>query len=460
MFERLERIELEPLTRLTGSLQRLIRGRLWLQVLLGTLLGGLVGAALGPVTGWVAPETGEAIVGWLALPGHLFLVLIQMVVVPLVFASVVRGIAASESADHLRTIGLRAVAYFVATSIVATALGLGIALLIKPGSFLDPEAVRSAVAGPATAVGAPGELPSISQVPDRLIGLLPSNPLASIVGGEMLQVILFAGIVGAALVSLSREKSAPLFDLLGSLQEVCMIVVGWAMRLAPIAVFGLIARLAARIGVDALVGMGMYVATVLAGLALLFCVYLTLARVIAGVSPLRFLAAAKDVLFLAFSTSSSASVMPLTVRTAEEKLLVRPSTARFLIPLGATVNMDGTALYQGVATVFLAQVFGVGLTPSALVFVVVTSVAASIGSPGTPGVGIVVLAMVLEGVGIPAAGIALIIGVDRLLDMFRTTVNVAGDLTASLVIDRWLPASVSDSANPLVVPPSATTETA
>jgi Na+/H+-dicarboxylate symporter len=253
----------------------------------------------------------------------------------------------------------------------------------------------------------------------------------------MLEVILFAIVVGVALVNLAPQKSAPLFDLLGSVQEVCMKVVAWAMRLAPYAVFGLIARLISTVGVDVLGGMVVYVGTVLAGLAVMMGVFVALAALVGRLPPRRFVASVREVVLLAFSTSSSATVMPLSIETAEDKLGVRPSIARFLVPLGATVNMNGTALYQGVATVFLAQVFDIPLGVFGMLLVVVTAVSASIGSPATPGAGIVILAMVLEGVGIPTAGLALILGVDRILDMSRTAVNVTGDLTACVVVDRF-----------------------
>jgi Na+/H+-dicarboxylate symporter len=360
-----------------------------------------------------------------------------MIVVPLVFASVVRGLAAGEDVTQLRQLGLRGGVFFLVTTAFATALGLSLGSWIQPGRFLSSAAVQAAM---STKVALPTNVPSapgLPQVPEMLIGLLPTNPLASMVGGEMLQVILFAFVVGVALVNLAPEKSAPLFDLLGSLQDVSMIVVSWAMRIAPFAVFGLVARLTSTVGIEVLGGMAVYMLTVLAGLSLMMGIFVVLASALARVGPVRFLRAIRDVFLLAFSTSSSAAVMPLSIETAEEKLGVRPSIARFLIPLGATVNMNGTALYQGVATVFLAQVFDVQLSPFGMALVVVTAVAASIGSPATPGAGIVILAMVLEGVGIPTAGIALILGVDRILDMSRTAVNVAGDLTACIVIQRW-----------------------
>jgi Na+/H+-dicarboxylate symporter len=215
-----------------------------------------------------------------------------------------------------------------------------------------------------------------------------------------------------------------------------MTIVKWAMRLAPFAVFGLMAQLTAKLGLDALLGMSVYVGTVLGGLAAMMVVYVLIAMVVAREGPVSFLGGLRELQLLAFSTSSSAAVMPLSIEVAEAKFGVRPSVSQFVIPLGATINMNGTALYQGVAAVFLAQVFGIDLSMGALTVLVLTAVAASIGSPATPGVGIVILAMVLDSVGIPAAGIGLIMGVDRILDMSRTAVNVTGDVLAAVVLDR------------------------
>jgi Na+/H+-dicarboxylate symporter len=433
----LEQIHLAPLRRLSHSLQHLVDTQLWARVLIGLVLGIGVGAALGPSAGLVDPSVAVPLASWLALPGALFLALVQMIVVPLVFSSVVRGLAAGENVEQLRQLGLAGAAFFVTTTALATALGLVLALVIQPGRFLDASLVRAAM---KSEVALPSEVPAtpgLEQLPEVVIGILPTNPLASMVGGEMLQVILFAFVVGVALVNLAPRKSAPLFDLLGSVQDVCMTVVSWAMRLAPFAVFGLVARLTSTVGLDVLGGMAVYMATVLAGLVLMMAAFVALAALAGGMRPARFLSSVREVVLLAFSTSSSAVVMPLSIQTAEEKLGVRPSIARFLVPLGATVNMNGTALYQGVATVFLAQVFDVPLSVFGLLLVVVTAVSASIGSPATPGAGIVILAMVLEGVGIPTAGLALILGVDRILDMSRTAINVTGDLTACVVLHRW-----------------------
>ncbi|MGR8950557.1 MAG: dicarboxylate/amino acid:cation symporter, partial [Gammaproteobacteria bacterium] len=424
------------LAQLSDKLSRLTEGRLWLQVLIGMALGMALGIAIGPTGGWLDERTGVAVGNWLALPGRLFLVGIQMIVVPLVFASIVRGLAASENAEQLRKLGVRVVLFFVATTAAAAAIGIGLALTIEPGSYINPDLLVgiSTAEAPSTPVG----LPALAELPERLVGLLPRNPLVSIVQGEMLQIVIVAFIGGIALVSMTPASARPLLDLLGSVQEVCMTVVRWAMLVAPLAVFGLMAQVASRTGAATLLGVGVYILTVILGLALLLLLLIVVAYVFARLSPKRFFKGSREVLLLAFSTSSSAAVMPLTIQVAQSSLGVRRSIAQFVIPLGATINMNGTALYQGVAAMFLAQAFGVDVSLSGMILVVIMSVAASIGSPATPGVGIVILSVILVGIGVPPAGVALIMGVDRLLDMTRTMVNVAGDLVASVVMDHWV----------------------
>ncbi|MCL7943775.1 dicarboxylate/amino acid:cation symporter [Marinobacter sp. ATCH36] len=423
-----------PLRHLSSYLSGLVQGRLWLKVLVGMFLGLVTGTLLGPSVGLVEPKTGTLIGNWLAFPGQLFLATIQMIVIPLVIASVVRGLAASEDLDQLRKMGLRVTTFFVVTTAIAASIGLWVGTLINPGSMM------TGLAGTV----APGEntttaatMPSVMELPSTLIGLLPGNPLDAMVEGQMLQVVIFSIVVGVALVSMAPEKSRPMLDLLDSLQQVCMTVVRWAMRLAPYAVFGLMAQLTTTIGFQAMVGMASYVITVLVGLLLLLGLYMLIMKLLAGQPPVQFIKDSRDVLLLAFSTSSSAAVMPLSIRTAEDKLGVRPSVSQFVIPLGATINMNGTALYQAVATVFLAQVYGIDLSMGSMALVVAMAVGASIGSPATPGVGIVILAMVLQTVGIPPSGIALIMGVDRILDMCRTAINVTGDLVTCRLMENW-----------------------
>ena len=417
------------------NLLGLIRAHLWMQVMAGMLLGIAVGMAIGPSAGWLDPAAGRILGDWLALPGKLFLTLIQMVVVPLVIASIIRGLAASESLEQLRRTGVGVLLYFMATTAAAVAIGISLALLVQPGQYIDSASVQATMTVSKPPAAAQGPL-TMGPLPERIVALLPSSPLNAMLTANMMQVVMFSLIFGVALVMMPPRQARPLLELMESLLEVCMTIVRWAMWLAPLAVFGLLAQLVAKLGIDALLGMGVYVATVLAGLVLVFAMHLAIVLVGARYSPLRFIRSIREVMLLAFSTSSCAAIMPYTIKVAEEKLGVRPSIAQFVIPLASTTNMNGTALYQGVAAMFLAQVFGVPLGTNEMLMIILVAVGATIGSPSTPGVGIVILAMVLNSVGVPAAGIALIMGVDRILDMSRTVVNSAGDLVACLLIER------------------------
>ena len=431
--------EPRSLKSLTTYLQTLIRTRLWLQVLVGMALGIGIGILLGPSVGWLTPRTAITVSDWLAFPGKLFLALIQMIVIPLVFASIIRGLAASEDLEQLRKMGARVVLFFIVTTALAIIIGLTVASVIKPGTFVDSQVLQSALtAAPVAVDQGPAEAMNLKELPQKIITLLPANPLNSMVESNMLQVVIFAMVIGVALVMMAPVQAKPLLDLMGSLQEVCMMVVRWAMLLAPLAVFGLLAQLTAKLGLGALLGMAVYVGTVLLGLLIMFAVYLVIIYIVARQKPLTFISSVREVLLLAFSTSSSAAVMPLSIKTAESALNVRPSVSQFVIPLGATINMNGTALYQGVAAIFLAQIYGVDIGLGGMALIVMTAVGASIGAPATPGVGIVILSMVLGTVGIPPAGIALIMGVDRILDMSRTAINVSGDLVTAKLMDVWV----------------------
>lgn len=434
-----ENSKTNPIEKLSVYLDGLIKGRLWVKVLLGMFLGISTGLLLGPSVGLVPREMAGVLTAWIAFPGRLFLVLIKMIVIPLVFASVILGIAKNEDVEMLKRLGPRIVIYFIFTTSIAIAIGFGSALIIKPGDFINSKELipQSVEMDPLEETGDPGT-PVLEEIPELIVNIIPENPFSSMVSTEMLQVVIFALIFGVALISLSQRQRGIMIDLLDALLEVCMQVVKWAMWLAPIAVFGLLTDITSKIGIGVLMGLGVYVGTVLIGLFLLMLFYLLIVFGVSGEKPLSFLRKIRDVQLLAFSTSSSASVMPLSMKTAEEKLGVSPAISKFVVPLGATINMDGTALYQGVATVFLAQVYGMDLGILALILVMVTSVGASIGTPGTPGVGIVILVSVLASVGIPSDGIALIIGVDRILDMSRTALNVTGDLTACRVMERWV----------------------
>jgi Na+/H+-dicarboxylate symporter len=314
-------------------------------------------------------------------------------------------------------------------------IGVFIALVVKPGDMIDGMTMQAAFASPGVGA-APASIPSATELPSVITALFPRDPLTSFVSGNMLQIVITAAIFGIALLSMPAEQSKPLMDLLASIQAVCMVIVKWVLRFAPLAVFGLLAEITAKVGISTLIGMGVYVLVAIGGLAFLFLVYMLIGYLASGIGPKRFIGHTRETLLLAFSTSSSAAVMPVTLSTVEEKLGVPPFIARFVIPLGTTINMGGTAIYQGIATIFLAQVFNVDIGLASILLIVVMATGAAIGSPGTPGVGIVILATILTSVGIPAAGIAIILGVDRPLDMLRTVVNVTGDMVACLVVKR------------------------
>lgn len=429
------RLGTKALRDLGQGLDRYVKGRLWAKIILALVLGIFFGYLLGEDINILNSELESTITNWIALPGQIFLSLIKLVVIPLVFASVVLGIIGSESIQKLKSLGLKTLIFYILTTVFSVIIGFSVAFLIKPGRFIDSKLISKLDLG-SPVIGEKSIIGNV-KVDDLVSGLIPSNPFSILVGGEMLQVVLLAMFLGVALMSLTDKEATPLVSLLNTFQKISMVVISWAMRLAPFAVFGLTARLISKLGTHALFGLGIYVLTVLFALLLLFIFYLVLLKVLGRFSILKFLAHTKEVLLLAFSTSSSASVMPLTIETAEKKLNVRSSVSQFIIPLGTTINMGGTALYQGVATAFLAQVFQVELTLSQISLVVLTATLSAVGAPGTPGVGIAILATILSSVGIPAQGVMLIVGVDRILDMCRTILNVCGDLVAAVVMNRF-----------------------
>lgn len=431
-------LEPKSLIELNHKLAHFIHGKLWMKVLLGLVMGIFVGIMLGPDAGLVSKETGTIISEWLALPGTIFINIIQMVVIPLIIASIINGIAASESVKQLKKTGLSIIVYFIITTTVAILIGIFLASIIQPGSFIDTGLLEQTKNMQPDVAAEEFAVPTLEEIPKEIGTLLPVNIFGSLLNGEMLKIVIFSIILGVALINLKPKNSRPILSLLDSVQQVSMTIVKWALMLAPIAVFGLMTKLTAQFGLDLVTGLGVYVLTVLVGLLLLICFYMIIVYISTKKNPFIFIRKIREVQLLAFSTSSSAAVMPVTMKTAKEKLNIRKSIYEFLVPIGTTINMDGTALYQAVATIFLAQVFGVELGLVAMLLIIVTIVGASIGSPGTPGVGMAILAVVLTSVGIPAAGLALIIGVDRLLDMSRTATNVTGDLTACTFMDRFL----------------------
>lgn len=362
--------------------------------------------------------------GLLNVVGTIFISSLQMLVVPLVFISLVCGTCSLSDPSTLGRLGGKTIAFYLFTTAIALSMAILIALLIHPGNAsLAAENMQYAVK----------EAPSLSNV---LINLVPRNPIQAMTEGNMLQIIIFAVIFGFA-VSHIGERGKRVAALFTDLNEVIMRVVTLIMQLAPYGIFALMGKLALTLGLETFESVLKYFIVVLGVLLIhAFIVYPTLLKVFSGLSPLTFIRKMRDVQLFAFSTASSNATLPVTIETAEHRLGVDNKVASFTLPLGATINMDGTAIMQGVATVFIAQVFGIDLTITDYAMVVVTATLASIGTAGVPGVGLIMLAMVLNQVGLPVEGIALIMGVDRLLDMVRTAVNVTGDSVATVVIAK------------------------
>jgi len=438
MSHPLEYIHPRNIKHLSQHLESLIETYLWAKVLLGLVLGLVAGFLLGPTVGLVSEQTAQAIGSWLVLPGNIFLTIIQMIVVPLVLASVVRGIASSPSMKQLKQTGVRLIVYFLFTTTLAVTIGLTLSGVLKPGTLIDIE--TAVEEGVATNAGVEIDTPSgISDIPEGVVSVIPSNPFTAAVEMDMLGIVIFSIIFGLALISIDPKQSKPLLDLLGSLQSVVMRVVKWVMRLAPFAVFGFIAQVTLQTGLESMAGLGAYVGVVLLALSIMLLVYVFIAFFVGGIKPWSFFSKIREAQLLAFSTNSSVAVMPVSMKTAEESFRVRPSISQFVIPIGATINMDGTAVFHGVATMFLTQAYGMDLGLGALIALVATVIGASIGTPATPGVGMIMLSAVLTSAGIPLEGVALIIGVDRVLELFRTVTNVSGDITASIVMNALSP---------------------
>ena len=426
----------------TPQITYLIRKKLWAQVLFALFLGLVFGVFLGPETGIVEKETAEIITDWLSIPANLFLKIIQMIIIPLIFASIIRGITSAGSLEQLQKLGLGAAMYFVVTTIIALTIGILLVSVITPGNLIDSSLIRESFGIEDIEPVESAEF-SIQDIPQSIVGVIPSNPLASFMSGEMLSIIVFALIVGVSMISLPKQSSQPILDLLESIQKITLKVVSWAMRLVPFAAFGLIAGITSKIGLSAMTVLGAYMLTVVIGLFAMILVYVIIIKFFTKRPLSSTITMMKDAQLLAFSTSSSAAVMPLSIKTAEEKMNVKPKVSQFIIPLGATINMDGTALYQIIAVFFLAQLFSIDLGFTTILLITLTALAASIGAPSAPGTGIVILSTILIAAGIPPVAVVLLLGVDRILDMTRTMVNVTGDLTACLFFDKRI--KVDDS---------------
>lgn len=395
------------------------------KVFIGLVSGIIVGALLYPMK--ENPIVSKYIVsGLFEFLGQGFLRLVKMIIVPLVFASLVTGTAAMNDVKKLGRIGIKTLAFFMGTTAIGIIAAIVGANILKPGAGIVLENVQKAqyVAK---------ETDSFVKV---LLNIIPTNPIEALVKGEMLQVIFFAVMTGFVITILG-EKANRLQGIFEEVNSLMLKMVSLIMELAPFGIFGLIGKTFITLGWAAMKPLASFI--IVTYILLLFhglVVYQILLRVYAKESPVAFLKKILAPMTLAFSTSSSVACIPLSLKTLKEEFNVEEKISSFTIPLGATINMDGTAIMQGVATVFIAQLYNIHLTTNDYFMVVLTAVLASIGTAGVPGVGTIMLSMVLSQVGLPLEGIGMILAVDRIVDMGRTTVNITGDLVCSVIIDR------------------------
>lgn len=398
------------------------------------LAGALLGVGLGfwwQALGNDAPLTRHGLYA-AGLVGGVFIDLLKMILVPLVFTSIAVGVANLRQHRQMHRVWIATLLFFVSSMGVAILLGLGAANLFEPGKGLDIALFQEAMQGFKTSNLSLGEFFS-----HFLHGLF-LNPFAALAQGNVLAIVVFALFLGIALVA-GGERYRNLIGLLQEALELTLRIVGWIMRLAPLGIMALLAKLVATQDAGLLVVLGKFVAVVLGTTLLHGIVVLPLALyVITRMTPLRFWRGAREALVTAFATSSSAATLPVTLRCTEQHLHVKPEIAGFVVPLGATMNMDGTALYEAAAALFVANLVGVDLNLMQQGIVFFTAMLAAIGAPGIPSAGMVTMVMVLQSVGLPAEAIAILLPVDRLLDAFRTAVNVQGDMVGSVVVQKLL----------------------
>jgi DAACS family dicarboxylate/amino acid:cation (Na+ or H+) symporter len=405
------------------------------------LIGLLAGAVAGVVTNLTAG--GNPTLQWVLTQvvdplGRVWLNALIMVVIPLIVSTVALGVAGLGSLSHVGRIGAMTLLTFLALTAIGTALGLTAVNIVQPGAGLDPAiTARLMDAYQGQAQGAMGLAQGALSV-NTFVQMVPRNPIAAAANGEMLAVIVFALFLGVGITMVERERAEPLLKVLDGLGRAMVAIIDIVMRAAPYAVFALIFGVTARFGFDVLLNLVKYVLTVLGTLTLFTVViYAIVLRLVARRSPAAFFRKAGVVMLTAFSTSSSNATLPTTLRVTAEELGVPPRIAGFVVPLGATMNMNGTAMFEGITVLFLAQVFAVDLTLGQQVLVLLMSVVTAIGVAGVPGGSIPLLMMVMGMVGVPVEGIAIVLGTDRLLDMSRTLVNVTGDMVTATVVHRF-----------------------
>ena len=413
------------------------------KIIIGMVLGIIFGFIMNSVNGQ------EFVTKWIAPFGTIFINLLKLIAVPLILASLIKGISDLKDISKIKSMGLRTISIYVTTTVVAIIIGLSIVNLVKPGVGMPEDTIEKIKLKYENDAGVTDKLAKASAQKEAgplqpLVDIFPSNIFESFVEASMLQVIFFALFVGICLLLIGEKKAKPLIDFFDSLNEVVMKMVDLIMLFAPYAVFALLANvIIAFDDTEILIKLLYYAFCVVGGLVLMIGFYLILVSVYTKKSPMWFLKEISPAQLLAFSTSSSAATLPVTMERVEEHLGVDKEVSGFVLPVGATVNMDGTSLYQGIAAVFIMQViWPEGLTFTNQLVIVVTALLASIGSAAVPSAGMVMLVIVLESIGFPAEllpiGLALIFAVDRPLDMCRTVVNVTGDATVSMMVAKSL----------------------
>jgi Na+/H+-dicarboxylate symporter len=410
-------------------------GKLQWRILLGFVLG-LAGGLLAYTLARDAASV-EWVVTYVTGPiGQIFLRLLFMLVIPLLFAALVVGIAEMGEIRALKSIGLQTLAYTVVVSSIAVAISLAAVNLLRPGDGVDPAAARELLAqggeGAASIVAASAE--SNAGV-NAVVAIVPNNVVAAMGANDILAVMFFALFFGIGLLLVQTRRTEVLKDAIEGVFEVAMKLIGLVIQLAPIAIFCFMFNLSAQFGWDLLVKLAAFVGVVLLALGIqMFGVFPAILRLVAKKSPLAFFRETREASVMAFSTASSNATLPTALRVAESELRLPPKISRFVLTIGATANQNGTAMFEGVTVLFLAQFFGVELTLADQLFVMLVCILAGIGTAGVPGGSLPVIALILAGVGVPPEGIGLILGVDRFLDMCRTTLNVVGDLVAAQTI--------------------------
>jgi Na+/H+-dicarboxylate symporter len=409
---------------------KLLKLPLYTKILIG-LLSGILFGILANQLGFSA-----FVFNYIKPIGSAFIRLISMVVVPLVFASLLVGTASLNDIRKLGRIGAKTVAYYLCTTAIAITIGLLLANAFRPGTGLSEQAQKRLIQNSGETVGVQVETalkkPTLT---DILLNIIPTNPVKAFVEGKMLQIIFFALMTGICLSFIGSERSQPVITFFESINEVVIQMVHIIMKIAPYGVFALISAVIADFGLDILFILLKYSIVVIVGLVLHVVVIYSLAIKVLGKQKIAtFFRGIRPAQLIAFSTGSSSATLPVTMECTEKNLGVSREICSFALPLGATVNMNGTALYQGVSAVFIAQVYGMGLTMGQQLAVVLTATLASIGTAGTPAAGVMTLAIVLRSIGVPLEGIAIILGVERILDMCRTVVNITGDASCAVVV--------------------------